>query len=103
MIELRIDETRFDRSAPRRSPQAAAPSADDERRSRLTLFAERTQSQSHFELLGIGTDASADEIQAYLRGLRSELGAPWQKEHHAAAAAAIAVLATDAGLQLDVT
>ncbi len=38
--------------------------------------------------------ATAERLDRFLRGLRASLGPPWQQDHQAAAARAIAVLAT---------
>ncbi len=44
--------------------------------------------------------AGADEVDAFLRGLRASLGPPWQVDHRTAAAAALAAAAREHGWRL---
>ena len=55
---------------------------------------------AEFEFAGSAVGLPADSVRSYVRGLRKRLGAPWQKDHQSAAAAAIGVLAREAGLTL---
>jgi hypothetical protein len=47
------------------------------------------------------TAATAERLDRFLSGLRASLGPPWQQDHQAAAARAIAALARYTTLQLD--
>ncbi|MFP8878520.1 MAG: response regulator [Myxococcota bacterium] len=73
LVELRAGATVSERSEPRRARQPSQPTADDERRARLILIAERIRSQSHFEILGIDVDATADEIRSSYERLAAKV------------------------------
>jgi CheY-like chemotaxis protein/tetratricopeptide (TPR) repeat protein len=73
LLELRTSESTSGQSAPRRAGQSTPPTADDERRARLTLIAEQTSSQTYFELLGIDTTASAEETRSAYERLAAKV------------------------------
>ena len=54
-------ETIASSRVPRNAPNGAN---DGEQRARLTAMAERVREQSHWEILGVGTDASEEELSS---------------------------------------
>jgi DNA-binding response OmpR family regulator/tetratricopeptide (TPR) repeat protein len=73
LLELRAGAALSGRSAPRRAAQPSKPTADDERRARLTVIAEQIRSQTYFEILGIDTNASADETRSAYERLAAKM------------------------------
>ena len=63
---------------------------------RVVTCARGTETEAAARALGAG----ADEVAAYLRGLRASLGPPWQADHRTAAAAALAAAARGQGWRL---
>lgn len=73
LLELRAAEAPSGQTTPRRAGPPSPPTADDERRARLTLIAEQTSSQTHFEILGIDVNASADETRSAYERLAAKM------------------------------
>ena len=65
----------------------------------VVTCARGTEMEAAARALGAG----ADEVAAFLRGLRASLGPPWQVDHRTAAAAALAAAARDHGWRLPET
>ena len=57
----------------------------------LQVFSFRKSEE--FEFAAQSTNTNAQELAEHIRNWRKALGAPWQKDHHAAAAAAMGALA----------